>query len=474
MGVRSQGWSARNALGSVAISAFILVISAIAGFFSLRDGSAVLGLSAALLITSIVLLDGGRRDFFTKYGWIPYAWIALSLVPDFHFTFRSTLDNSVSTVSLENFVQVGIYALVMGLVLSSRRLMVLEDPRPLRKGPLLAWPLAALASTLWSPIPLFSFVRALQLLVPIGLALFMVRIWLSSPGLGAAIWRDTLRLFVRVVTILVLIGLATGFWSERFAWPGTHPGVVAMYCAIAILILIARGRKFLGLRLSGYVFRLVVLVAAVYRADTRTAIIALAVAIAVLFWSVGRTKLSVRYLGVFYYVVAASLALLVARAELLRYLSRGATAATNASLTGRVPLWETAIQLLSEAHKWFTGFGYGAARVILPLHTNWNAGTAHSTWIELLFDIGVLGPLLVAAGFTFLFVQVSGRRAVADPALSLSLVVFLAVASITSDTLALPGLGFVTLALLYVPALAGWNATLVSRTADVPSLSPGR
>lgn len=437
--------------------AFFLSIAALAGTLILQHDRTALGVAAVGLIMSIMFLDGGRSNLLGNCGWIPWAWVALALVPDFRFTYRDPLDTSVSTASLENFVQVLVYMLVAGLVLWSRRLLVTQDPRHIRKGPILFWPLIALASTLWSLVPLFTFVRALQLLVPIGLAIVMVRLWLSSPALAATIWRNTLRLFVQAVTILVLFGFAAGFWRDpRFSWPGTHPGVASMYMGVAILLLIACGRPFLGFRMTGYVFRLLLFGAGFYMGETRAVIAALLVAIAVLLWWAGRTKPLARYLGLLYYSVALGLVVIAARPEIMQYLLRGGTTQTITSLNGRIPLWGASLDLLGDADRWVTGFGYGAARVILPTLAEW-AGTAHNSWVELLLAVGVLGPLLTAADILFLLLLASSRRAIIPPVLTLSLLTFLVIVSTTGEVLAFPGLGFVMIALLHVPVLTKWN-----------------
>jgi O-antigen ligase len=444
--------------------AAIVVAAALLTIFTVRDNRTGLIMALALLVASLVFVDAGRRDFFVKLGWIPYAWIALCFSPELRFTFRSALDTSIASTGLETFAQVGIYALVALLVVRTRRLLVTADPRTIRKGPLAAWPLLALISTMWSPIPLFTLVRSLQLFAPIGLAIVMVRIWLSSPSLAASLWRDTLRFFVRTVTFLTLVGIATSSQSGigtgyRFAWPGTHPGVVAVFCATALLILVASGRSYLGVRLSGFVFRVLLFASAIYLSQTRAVLAALAVAIAVLIWWKGRTNPASRYIGAFYYVVAVTLVSFAAWDQILRYLERGASLQENLSLTGRLPLWGMAIDLISDADRWLIGFGYGSGRVILPLHAEW-AGTAHNSWIELLMSIGVVGPLLLAASLLFVLRHAPSIGSIASPPLALSVLALLTVTSLTGEQFALPGMGFTLLALMYVPVLVTRNVSL--------------
>jgi hypothetical protein len=436
----------------------LLALGAAAGIFSLRYGTLALVFSGLVLATSFVLLKDGSENILSNHRWIPYAWVALCLAPDFRFTFHSTLDNSVSSATPENFAQVAVYMLVAALVLHSRRLLVAQDPRHLRTGPVLAWPLIALLSTAWSLVPLFTFVRALQLLVPIGLALLMVRIWLRSPEAARAIWRDTLRLFVQAVTILILIGFVTGFWREpRFTWPGAHPGVAATYIGVAFLILVAGGRAFLALRPSGYVLRLALFVTTLYLGDTRGVLAGMLVGLTLMLWFAARTKPLKSYLGMTYYAIAACLLLIAAKPEIMQYALRGGTVEGITSLNGRIPLWSLAIHLLGDANRWFVGFGYGAARVILPQYIDW-AGTAHSAWVEVLLAIGVLGPLLLAADVLFVLRHALSRHSFVPHSMTVSILALLVVSSITGEGLVYPGIAFVLLALLHVPVLAERNS----------------
>jgi len=456
--IAGQRWDEFPKAVRTAVSLLGLVaLGAAAGILSLRYGTLALIFSGLVLAASFLLLKDGYENILSTHRWIPYAWVGLGLAPDHHFTFHTTFDNSVSSATPENYVQVAVYMLVAALVLHSRRILVAQDPRPLRTGPLLTWPLIALLSTAWSLIPLFTFIRALQLFVPIGLALLMVRIWLWSPEAARAIWRDTLRLLVRVTTILILVGFATGFWRERFTWPGAHPGTAAGYIGVALVILVAGGRAFLGLRPSGYVLRLGLFVATLYLGDTRGVLAGVLVALAVMFWLMARTKPLKSYLGMTYYAIAACFLLIAARSEIIQVALRGGTVEGITSLNGRVPLWSLSIDVLVDTNRWLGGFGYGAARVILPQYFSW-AGTAHSSWVEVLLAIGVLGPLLLAADVLFVLRHALSRHTFVPASMTVSIWALLVVTSITGEGLVLPSLTFVLLALLHVPVLAERNS----------------
>jgi hypothetical protein len=407
----------------------------------------------------VLLLWLTRMDVIANFRWVPYAWIALMLSPSFNFRWEwHTVDSSPSNLSPENIVQLLVYASVAGMVLLSRRMLVGSHPIHLRKGPLILWPLLALGSTVWSIIPLFSFVRALELFVPIGLALLMVRIWLASPENATALWRQTFRFFIRVGTVLIVIGLAAGWEGSRFTWPGAHPGVAAMFIGVGFLVLIAYGRSFLGLRMSGYLFRLVLFATTLYLTHSRTVVGGVAVAVAVLFWLEARSKPEKSFVGITYYAVAIGLTVVSFLPQVMEFVYRGQTTQGLESLNGRIPLWEFSIELVSNANRWLIGFGYGSARLLLPETFSW-AGTAHSAWVELFLSIGILGPLLLAIDLLFVLRYASSRPSVVPPALTLSLLVLLIIASITSEELAVVSLMFVILSLLHVPVLTQRNST---------------
>jgi hypothetical protein len=386
---------------------------------------------------------------------VPYAWIALLLTPSFNFAWEwHEIEPSASNLSPENIVQLVVYGAVAGMVLRSHRMLVGSHPIHLRKGPVLLWPVMALCSALWSLVPLFSVVRALQLLVVIGLGLVMARIWLTSPEIAAALWKQTFRLFIYVVTVLVFIGLLVGGWGQqRFTWPGAHPGVAAMFIGIGFVILAAQDRASLGLRTSGYLWRLALFATVLYLGHTRTIISSVVVAVAVLFWWAARTHPLKSYLGVTYYAIVVAFVVMTVLPQVTEYVYRGQTTQNLESLSGRIPLWEFSVDLVSDANRWLIGFGYGSAKLLLPESFSW-AGTAHSAWVELFVAIGILGPVLLAVDLLFLLRYASSRLSLVPPSLTLSLLAVLVISSITGESLAFPSLPFVMLTLLHVPVVA--------------------
>jgi O-antigen ligase len=433
----------------------VLLIGSSAGLLAATQYRGGLALSALVMLLFVVSVRWTRgRLPFSPYRWIPWAWVGLFLVADLRFEFRTPVDVVSGDVTREQVVQVTLYALVGALTVHTASLLPRQRwvaPRAL----FLAWPLLALASALWSPIPVFTIVRALQLLVLVSLALLVFRIWLAFPSAGRFLWRTTLRLFVGAVTVLVVLGflIPSVGSDERFTWPGVHPITAATYVAVALLILLVGGRSVTGFPAWSYFGRLFLLGAALYLSQTRSVVIALLLAVLVALWFAGRDKPVKRYLGVMYYLLGAALLIAFLRVELVQYFLRGGNVETVATFTGRIPLWEVALGELSAGDRWMIGFGYGSPRVLLYSRVEW-AGTTHSSWIELLFSIGIVGLLLATADMLILFRNLSRRGVSGDlGTLPLVVLIFLLVVSTTSETLALPGMGFGLLALLHVPAL---------------------
>jgi hypothetical protein len=432
--------------------ASVVTVAALVGAGSLRQPHVAIGMAVVLAGASIVVVRSARSDAWRDHEWIPYAWMALLLVPTFRFQSNDPLNTSASASSPENLVQVVVYAMIALFVLRARRRLTLEDRGRVAKLPLIAWPSLAVASTLWSPIPLFTVVRAAQLWVVIGLALLMVRIGRRSPSRMATIWTSTMRLFVRVTTVLCVIGFLIRPWpNERFTWLGTHPIVASMYLAMALLILISIPSSSVGLSRSLFWPRIGLFSIALFLGETRGALAGLCVGLAVVLWMKGRARPAARYLGIFYYITAIAVVLLVALPQTMAYLERGGGVESLTTLSGRVSLWEQSTDLLTLHGRWVAGFGYGASRVLLPALVSW-AGTAHSYWVELLLDLGVLGMAAALLDVVWLAPTLV-RPSVIPSSTTMSLFAFTVVFSVVSEAAAFPGIGFTMLALLHVPAL---------------------
>jgi O-Antigen ligase len=452
-----------------------LALATLAGIHSVGHPREALAGAAAIGIGAIFLLWMSRAETVAqRHRWIPLAWMALLLTTDLSFELGDP--RAVATgqsLTGQHYFELLTYAIVATLVIRSRRALLSSYRGAVSKGLLLGWPLLAVGSTLWSPFPLFTFVRAMQLVVIASLALLMVRIWRTDPEAGDAVWVRTLTLFVNVVTFFAVIGFFFGAESEtgaRFTWPGVHPGLAAIYVGTALLILVAGGRSVTAFRRWSRLARIVLCVTALYSGQTRGVLVAVVIAFAATLWFRGREQPAIRYIGLAYYVVALGIVVIMAATPIVGYFSRGGGTEQLTSLNGRIALWGVAIDQLDSGGKWLTGFGYGASRDVLLPEVEW-AGSAHSFWIEILLDLGIIGLMLALTGVALL-----GKELLTSPSpgasnvVALSLLVFLLMVSTVAEAVAFPGIGFGVLALLHVPSLSQRSLRTSARHPESSSL----
>src|SRR5262249_36564944 len=78
------------------------------------------------------------------------------------------------------------------------------------------------------------------------------------------------------------------------------------------------------------------------------------------------------------------------------------------TLGGRKEVWRAAIEMIKERR--FLGFGLGTFGSTFPRVTNWDgdltADAAHNDYLQVLCDTGIVGALIVAAGFLLYFVSI--------------------------------------------------------------------
>jgi hypothetical protein len=432
----------------------VILIASVAGNFAPAHRSVALAVVVFVAAASILTVRAEPPGAWRAHAWIPYTWMALFLLPTFRFQSNDPLNTSASASSPENVIQVLVYAAAALLILRARRRLTSETRTRIAKLPMIAWPTIAVVSALWSPIPLFTLVRAGQLWVLVAMALLMVRIGIDSPERLHTLLRSTLRLFVQLTTILCTAGFLFRPWpNDRFTWPGTHPIVASMYLAIALLIVVSSQSAALQLRRGLFLPRIGLFSVALFLGETRGALAALAVGFAVVLWMKGRAKPMVRYVGLFYYLVAVALVVGIALPQTLTYLERGGGIEGLTTLSGRVSVWEQSADLLTNHGRWLGGFGYASSRVLLPVLVSW-AGTAHSYWVELLLDLGVVGMSMALLDIAWLFVNLR-RPSLIPSAMGLGLLAFTVVFSVVSEAAAFPGAAFGILALIHVPALYG-------------------
>jgi exopolysaccharide production protein ExoQ len=391
-----------------------------------------------------------------RYAWVPLAWVALLIISDFKLSpARSPLAAASSNLSLDNIIELGVYAAVGVGVLSALYSWV-GRREPIPALLLTAWPAFAVVSAAWSIIPVFSLIRAVQLFVPIGLSVLTARLWRLDPGIGQAVFRRSLRFFIQFTSVMAVAGfMFRGQWlGNRFMWPwAQHPVAASSILGLALLILLAGGPAFAGFSRPAFLLRVALFGTGLILGQTRGVLAALALGSLLALWLGGRKQILARYLAVPLVIGAGVFGFLLAHASVIAYLSRGQTADTFTSLNGRIPLWHLAFSAMNG--RWMTGFGYGAARVILFQKVDW-AGEAHSAWIELLLGTGAIGLVLGVLGLLYLGVRLFrqvGRHFSIEQRVATCVFSYIVILSTIQAELVLPGFMFAAYTLLFAFAL---------------------
>jgi hypothetical protein len=386
--------------------------------------------------------------------WIPAGWLILFFVSEWKLTFRSPLAAVSGSLTFENKVEIAAYLMVAALTLLY--LYPMRGPRRrIPVFPLVAWPAFAVLSTAWSLIPLFSLIRSLQLFVPIALCFLMIRLWQQDPRAGAILFRRTLRLIIQLITVLAILGFASyGRWPDgRFTWPGApHPIVASGMVGLGLVFLVAGGRSATGFSLLSFLARIALFSAALAFGQTRSALLAVALAMLTTLWLAGRRKPGARYFTISFYLGA--LLFIATSTTVVGYLQRGQYGGLS-TLNGRLPIWTTALGDVARSGRWLVGAGYGSTRVILFPQISY-AGEAHNSWVQFLIELGSVGVALAIIWMVFLGFRLFRSRPSFSTTdrLAAAAFVYLLVLSGADNYLSAPSFAFTTITLLYALALS--------------------
>ncbi|HLN22993.1 MAG TPA: O-antigen ligase family protein, partial [Patescibacteria group bacterium] len=268
-----------------------------------------------------------------------------------------------------------------------------------RPGPilLLIYVVACLFSAFYAPSPIYSF----------GSAISVAALYAFSFALSVRLRADQI-LWALVLSLTVFLGIG---WVVFMVNPelGASPfttvnGMVDRFCGIAgqadsmgsvctkylgaIFLLWHGGRcKLL------YAMPLAALGAAsLLASDARTGMIALAAGIAAVLLLRSRWGTGV------FLLLGLSTALLLQVAPLhldglMSGFSRSGDPSELSTLTGRLEIWQFAIQKIQESP--IFGFGYNSSKVVLGQHLGFENGlmidTAHNLWLQNMLSVGLVG-----------------------------------------------------------------------------------
>ena len=434
-----------------------LLLGCLGGLMAIYSLPLAAAFALAFLSVGFALLSGRTRFFQTPYPfrWIPVVWVVLLFVSNMKFQKRDPLSAASGSLSSENAIELTAYLLVALLVVGVWYHLRLKRTA-VSEWPVIAWPLFAVASASWSIIPVFTFVRAAQLVVAGSFAVLCLRLAGRQAGLRSTIVRDTLRTLVFVTAVMSLWGLLdrSAWENNRFVWPtGAHPIPVGTVVGAALLLVVVGGRPLTRLPLSINSVLVIFFALILVLGHNRGMLISTSVGLLASPWlTEGRRKYAARLFVFPTLLYAAFVIALFAGQRITEYLMRGESARQLETLTGRTDLWSSALGQLSSPGQWVHGFGYGSPRVILFPLFSW-AGQAHNALIELLLGLGVIGVgvalvSIAKVGYRALSVKHAGDRVMG--AAEGAVFIHLVIGGVVETSLVTPGFSFVLFTLLFL------------------------
>lgn len=266
------------------------------------------------------------------------------------------------------------------------------------------------------------------------LAEFVAGLWLLTPWWGR---RDMmlLRIHLRclwgalgsvLLGLLVFPGHAFGYGGRLTGviWP-MFPTQIAQYAAVVIGLTIV---LWLGRGFSGRATLVSVAVAALILllTHTRTALVAMVAGILIAGLSLFTVSARVRK----FFATGAtiiSIGAVTVAGVVTTWLTRGQNTAGLTTLTGRTNFWALVLNMPRTRFQEIFGFGLSNASVDgLPIDSN---------WLSAYMDEGLFGVVVCAMALAFLFVAALFQSRGVRRALTLFIVTYCLVASLTEDTI---------------------------------------
>jgi hypothetical protein len=434
-----------------------LVLGCIGGVLVTHNLLLAVAFALLFLTVGFAWLPGRTRFFKTPYPfrWIPVTWVVLLFISNIKFQKRDPSLAASGNLSAENAIELIVYLLVALAVIVVWYHLGLQRTA-VSEWPVIAWPLFAVASASWSIIPLFTLVRATQLVIVGSFAILCLRLAGRQAELRSAILRDSLRAFIFVTGVMSLWGLLdrSAWLGDRFVWPtGQHPILVGVLVGAALILVVVGGRPLTRLPLPLHSFMVVLFALILILGQNRSVLISTSVGLLASPWlTEGRRKYAARFVVFPILLYGAFVIALFAGQSITEFLRRGESAQSLGSFTGRTTLWSGALGQLSSLGQWLHGFGYGSPRVILFSIFSWG-GEAHSALMELLLGLGVIGT-----GIALVSIAKVGYRALSDKhasdrvmgAAEGAVFIYLLIFGVVEAAFVLPGFSFVLLTLLFL------------------------
>jgi len=372
-----------------------------------------------LILQGPLLLRGAAR-FVSTMRFPEWGLLLLLLSVSMRFLFPEAANRSIDKVVEDPITAVNLARTVLaGLAGAAtilwvgalwgkrRRSAALSGPL----GMMLAWGLIALSSTTYSNMPLATAAKSLEILVDV---VFFLAVAAFASGRLPRLWNLALgycALMLAGVWISALVtpgGLGFRHWPGAL-WPqltGVVPRMAPNTVGqLGVLLAVVALNRILSRRAldrsapvmwaGAAAFGLVTVIAA----ESRTAIVALAAASAVLLYVYRRLDLAACS------AVSAVLAVSVLSEELWAYIRRGQSWEAFASLTGRLSFWQEGVRFWLEAPWLGHGFYSGPRFDFNAVYTQGALFGLHNAFLDVLVGVGIVGLI----PFTAALVQTARR-----------------------------------------------------------------
>ena len=401
--------------------------------------------------------------------WFAVCAVALVVASDYDWRTRPPGEATSGSLDLAVLLEIAVYGAVGAYLVLARARPPRAVRLPLPVVLLLCYALLLVLSVTYTPYLVYAAVRAVQVLVLVGLALALVR------GGTTAHAHRFAHAFVVLVALSVAYGVvvpapaANRLQEGRFTWLAVHPTVSGVLTGLALVVAVtylAGGRRLRGgPRWPVGLYGLLVLVAGggLLATQTRGAVLAGVVgSVVVVVLQSGRALVDT----VLAAAVVGTGAVVAGSAVAADYLARGEDPAQLATLNSRTTLWAVALDAVRDQPLW--GYGLTAARGIFYDETGLGGG--HNAVVNVLVELGGVG---LAVWVALVVVLVLRARALprepaaglgVDRALVLGVVTFLMV-----DGVVYEGAGSVAnVAVTWLVACVAWVGT-AEREAAVPA-----
>jgi hypothetical protein len=338
--------------------------------------------------------------------------------------------NPLDTAALVRVALVGVVGLVVTASAAYQGVRVLGIARSLPRPAVwaLAFSLLSLVSTLWSVYPAWTFYRAAEYLLGIGLVFFVTR-RMSNAAQVRRLW-DITWLLQGVLFMSVWVGvivtpelalrypaIGSGIPQLTGVWPSVAANGVGDLGAVLGVICLSRFLAYKGGRLRLlWLGGLGISLLSLFLSQTRSAWLGFALAVPALLVAYQRFRLLA---GGAVLLAGAAVLFPAAQESAIEYFRRGQPEGLIWSLSGRVEYWQQVLASVSEhplgLGAW-AGDRFGVFRELYGEETT--VSSVHSAWFSVLAGLGWPGLALLAAMVLSLWISAT-RIVVASPSGSL-------------------------------------------------------